>query len=81
MKLVPGEAILEVTIRYDFSRKVNKGVVIKYRTEGGGVESFVKICGKISGPNILAHKKPIPQQKSEQKFHAPTKSTPVLPRE
>ena len=26
----------------------------------GGLEGFVKACGKISGPNILASENPIP---------------------
>ena len=45
--------------------------------EQGGGEDSVKICGKISGPNILVSENPIPQQKSQHKFHAPTNSTPV----
>ena len=38
---------------------------------GGG--DFVKICEKISGPYVLGSGNPIPQQKSQHKFHAPTK--------
>ena len=44
---------------------------------GGGAEDFVKIFGKISGPNILASENLISQQKLQHKFHAPTKSTLV----
>ena len=47
--------------------------------EQRGAEDFVKICGKISRPNILAYENSIPQQKSQHKFHAPTKSTLVSP--
>ena len=44
-----------------------EGAVIKYRTEG--VEDFVKT----SGPNILASKNSIPQQKSQHKISCANK--------
>ena len=40
-------------------QKIIKRAVIKYGTEGA--EDFVKICGKILGPNNWASENPIPQ--------------------
>ena len=45
--------------------------------EQRGTKDFAKVCGKISGPNILASENTMPQQKSQHKFHTSTKSTPV----
>ena len=56
-------------------RNDSKGAVIKYRTERGG--RFCKNLWKNFRSNILASENPIPQQKSQHKFHAPTKSTPI----
>ena len=64
---------INYSVHMQFYKKI---IYLKERSlsiEQRGAEDFGKICGKISGPNVLASGNPIPQQNSQHKIRAPTK--------